>query len=66
MIRKTSIALAVAAGLSAAIAMAPGPHSPESQSEVGTGRGDFAPAYIKGNVLDRCFADPVECGLVVW
>lgn len=66
MIRKSSIALAVAAGLSAAIAMAPGPRGPASQWETGAGRGDFSPGYIKGNVLDRCFADPVECGLVVW
>jgi hypothetical protein len=61
--RKATFAL-IAAGtlIVAAAALGSGPQKPELDPDTGHG----VHAYVKGNVLDRCYLDPTECGLVVW
>lgn len=63
--RKTTFSL-IAAGtlIVAATALGSAPQKPELDPD--TGYGQLSYAYVKGNVLDRCYPDPVECGLVVW
>jgi hypothetical protein len=67
MIRTTSLVVAVVAGLiAAAAALHHDTRNVSSGSTADIGRDNRVPVYTKGNVLNRCLSDPVECGLVVW
>jgi len=69
MLSRTLVALIVAACLiAAATALGPVRHSPT----VAISKHDVAhatttkPRYMKGKLMEGCFEEPAECGLVVW
>lgn len=69
MVRKTFLTL-VAAGclVVAAAALVPGRHAPDGapKDEIAYGIHTHKPRYIKGRLMEGCFEEPAECGLVVW
>jgi hypothetical protein len=71
MIRKSTLVLIATGSLiAAAIAFSPGTHKPAAVKSAGTGYGYHyqtpTPRNLNRHVLDNCFSQPVECGLVVW
>ncbi len=69
MVRKTSLML-IATGclIAAAVALSPGAHKPAAVQSAGHGYHYQTPTPRNANrhILDDCFSQPVECGLVVW
>lgn len=67
MIRKSSVVVVAAAGvIAAAAAFALNSHAPAPMPKVDTGYGYHTTRHVNRHVLDGCFSEPVECGLVVW
>jgi hypothetical protein len=73
MIRAICLTTLVAGLIAAAAAFETDPpvatYAPKAGTHIRTHNvvhGHSVTAYVKGNVLNPCFAEPVECGLVVW
>ncbi len=67
MLYRTSITLIAAVCLiAAAAALVPGSQAPTAVPKDDIAYGSHEPRYIKGKLLQSCFDEPVECGLVVW
>jgi hypothetical protein len=50
----------------AAATLAPSRNSPTAAPKDDIGYGSHKPRYVKGKLLEGCFQEPAECGLVVW
>lgn len=68
MLSRTLVALIAAACLIvAATAFVPVRHSPTAAvSKHDVAYGTHKPRYMKGKLMEGCFEEPAECGLVVW
>jgi hypothetical protein len=69
MIRKMSlIVITMGSLIAAAIALSPGAQKPAAIQSAGHGYHYQTPAprSVNRHILDDCFSQPVECGLVVW
>ncbi|MGV3635799.1 MAG: hypothetical protein ACO1NY_15735 [Pseudorhodoplanes sp.] len=71
MIRKMSLILIATGSLiAAAIALSPETHDPAAAKRAGASHGYHyqtpMPRHVSRHILDDCFSQPVECGLVVW
>jgi len=68
MLSRTLVTLIVAGCLiAAATALVPVRHTPtNSVSKHDVAYGVHKPRYMKGKLMEGCFEEPAECGLVVW
>jgi hypothetical protein len=68
MLSRTLVTLiAVVCLIAAATALVPVRHMPTTAvSKHDIAYGAHKPRYIKGRLMEGCFEEPAECGLVVW
>lgn len=60
------IPLAAGSLIVAAAALAFSAHPPAPMPKVDASYGFHSSRHVNRHILDGCFSEPVECGLVVW